>query len=105
MTIGVTSVRKERHAEPRFVRVQEKGQVTLPAEVRRRLGLKKGDVVAITETEEGVLITPSAVIAIKALDRIGEILREQGASIEELIESGREIRGKLLQEKYGIAPD
>ena len=79
--------------------------MTLPAEVRRELGLKKGDVVAVTETEEGVLVSPSAVIAVKALDRIGNILHEQGASLEELIESGREIRGKLLKEKYGIDPE
>ena len=33
-----------------FVRVQEKGQVTLPADVRKRLGIKKGDLVAFVET-------------------------------------------------------
>ncbi len=85
----------------KLVRMQEKGQITLPADVRRRLGLKKGDLVTVTETEDGVLITPSAVIATKALNRIGEILRKQGASIEELIESGREIRGELIDQEYG----
>jgi AbrB family looped-hinge helix DNA binding protein len=89
---------------PRLVRVQEKGQVTLPADVRKRLGLKKGDLVAITETEEGALITPSAAIAIKALDRIGDVLRAQGASLDDLIESGRTIRGEIIQEKYGLEP-
>lgn len=91
--------------ERKLVRVQEKGQVTLPAEVRRRLGLKKGDLVAVTQTPEGVLITPQEVIAMKALDRLGDILREQGLSLEELIESGREIRGQIVKEKYGIGPD
>jgi len=42
----------------RLVRVQEKGQVTLPAEMRKRLGLKKGDLVAVTTTDGGVLIKP-----------------------------------------------
>src|SRR6202022_4679552 len=85
-------------AAKKFVRVQEKGQVTLPAEVRRSLGLKKGDLVGITQTEDGVLITPQQVVAIKALDRIGEILRSQGASLEELIDSGRAIRGDLVKQ-------
>ncbi|MCL4541909.1 MAG: AbrB/MazE/SpoVT family DNA-binding domain-containing protein [Chloroflexi bacterium] len=88
-----------------FVRVQEKGQVTLPAEARRRLGLKKGDLVAVIETSEGLLLAPRALIATRALDRIGELLREQGVTLEEMIESGREIRGKLIAELYGIPED
>jgi antitoxin PrlF len=96
---------KEQVQVTKLVRVQEKGQVTLPAEVRRKLGLKKGDVVAVTETEDGVLISPQKVVALKALDRIGEILRAQGASLDELMESGREIRGELVKEKYGLDPD
>jgi AbrB family looped-hinge helix DNA binding protein len=43
-----------------LVRVQEKGQVTLPDDVRRRLGIKKGDLVAAMEIFEEVPITPQA---------------------------------------------
>ncbi len=82
--------------------VQEKGQVTIPAEIRRKLGLKKGDLVAFIETDQGVLISPREVIAMEALDRIGKALEERGITLEELIESGREIRGQLLEEEYGI---
>jgi AbrB family looped-hinge helix DNA binding protein len=84
--------------------VQEKGQVTLPAEVRRHLGLKKGDLVAVTAVPEGVLITRQEVLAARALDRVGEVLRSQGLALEELIESGREERGRLIEERYGIRP-
>lgn len=88
--------------QPRLVRVQEKGQVTLPVEVRRKLGLKKGDLVAVVETDGGVLITPQGAIAMKALDRIGEVLRAQGLSLEDLIESGKAQRARLIEEEYGI---
>ena len=91
-------------AERRLVRVQEKGQVTLPAEVRRKLGLKKGDLVAVLETPDGVLITPQEVIATKSLERLGEVIREQGLSLDEFIETGREVRGQMLKEKYGVEP-
>jgi len=87
--------------ERRLVRVQEKGQVTLPAGIRKRLGLKKGDLVAVIETPEGVLITPQAVVATSALAQIGEALKEQGLSLEDMIESGREIREELYREQYG----
>ncbi len=82
--------------------VQEKGQITIPAEIRRKWGLKKGDLVAFVETEQGVVISPQEVIAMGAFDQIGQILREKGLTLEELIESGREIRGKILEEKYGL---
>ena len=76
----------------KFVRIQEKGQVTIPTEIRKKLGLKRGDLVAVMETPEGVFITPQQVLATTALDRIGDILKEQGLSLAELITSGRQIR-------------
>ena len=91
-----------RAIDRRLVRVQEKGQVTLPTEFRKRLGMKKGDLVAVTETPEGLLITPQEVVAARALDRIGAALAEQGLSLDELIESGREERGELIRERYGL---
>lgn len=88
--------------ERTLVRIQEKGQVTLPVEVRRKLGLKKGDLVAVEATEGAVVITPQEVLAMKTLDRIGELLREKGLTLEDLIESGREERAALIEEMYGI---
>lgn len=88
--------------EPKLSIVQEKGQVTIPAEIRRKLGLKKGDLVAFVETENGVLISPREVVALDALRRLGESLKAKGITLEELMESGREIRGELLEEMYGL---
>jgi hypothetical protein len=62
-------------------------------------------VVAFIETEDGVLISPREVLAMDALDRIGEVLREQGISLEELIDTGREIRGQMVEEEYGLEPE
>jgi antitoxin PrlF len=86
----------------KLIRMQEKGQVTIPTEIRKKLGLKRGDLVAVMETPEGVFITPQQVVATKALDSIGNILKEQGLSLEEVISSGRELRTDTLQETYGI---
>jgi antitoxin PrlF len=86
----------------KLVRMQEKGQVTIPTEIRKKLGLKRGDLVAVMETPDGVFITPQQVVAAKALDSIGNILKEQGVSLNELLASGRDIRSDLLQDTYGI---
>jgi AbrB family looped-hinge helix DNA binding protein len=76
----------------KLVRIQEKGQVTIPTEIRKKLGLKRGDLVAVIETPDGVFITPQQALATKVLDRIGNILKEKGVSLDELIVSGRQLR-------------
>jgi antitoxin PrlF len=86
----------------KLVRIQEKGQVTIPTEIRKKLGLKRGDLVAVMETPDGVFITPQQVVAAKALDSIGDIVKENGVSLEALIAQGRDIRSDLLQEAYDI---
>ena len=43
--------------EYQLVRVQERGQVTIPAKLRRKLGIAKGDYVAVVATADGVLVT------------------------------------------------
>lgn len=88
-----------------LVRVQEKGQVTLPASARRKLGLKKGDLVAVTETPDGLLITPQRLLATKDIAQVEQTLREHGLSLDEIIESGRDIRGQMMKEKYGLTSD
>ena len=82
------------------VRVQEKGQVTIPLEIRQKLNLKKGDLVTFVETEKGVVIKPAEVVVIEALDQIGQALKEKGLSLEDLIERGREIREELVEKEY-----
>jgi AbrB family looped-hinge helix DNA binding protein len=88
--------------EVKLGRVQQRGQVTIPIELRRKLGIEEGGVVAFTETENGIVISPQQVLAMDALDRVGRVLKEQGISLEELIESGREIRAEMVQEEYGL---
>ena len=84
------------------VRVQAKGQVTIPTKIRKKLNIKQGDMVSFVETKDGVLIKPAEVIITEALDEIGKALKEEGITLEEWIERGREIRGQLLEEMYGI---
>lgn len=80
--------------------IQDNGQVTLPMEWREKYNLRKGDLVSFVETDEGLLVLPREAIAMDALDRIGKALADKGISLEEMIESGREIRGEIYREKY-----
>jgi len=85
--------------------IQESGSVTLPAEIRKKYNLNPGDEVTFTETEDGILINLREVLINKLLNELGDDLRERGVTLDELIESGRELRGQLLKEHYGIEID
>ena len=85
------------------IRVQEKGQVTIPLEIRRKLGLKKGDFVTFIETGEGIVIKPAEVIALQALDEINRILTDKGVTLDELIAQAHASRRKAQKVKIAAA--
>lgn len=86
------------------VRVQEKGQVTTPRQIRKKLNLKRGDLVVFVETDAGVIVKPASVIADDALRTevtavvrsVREKFKEYSADeIDSLVEDAiRETRGK-----------
>jgi AbrB family looped-hinge helix DNA binding protein len=83
-----------------MVRVQERGQVTIPLDIRQKLNLKKGDLVTFVVREDGVMIVPVEVVASQALDQIGRALKARGVDLDQLMERGRELREGLIQEDY-----
>lgn len=84
--------------------IQENGQVTLPKELRREYGLRKGDTVVFERTDEGWIVRKDEPDPMKLLDELGEILATRGVTLEELIASGRDIRGEIVREHYGTEP-
>lgn len=88
-----------------IIRVQEKGQVTIPQEIRERLGIKKGDLVVFIETEQGVILQSAEIVVRAALDSIGDELKQKGIGLEQLLKRGREIRSELIKEEYGLGDD
>lgn len=85
---------------PKLAVLQAKGQITIPAEIRRKLGLKTGDRVAFVETDQGVLIRPQKTAAMETLDKLGEMLQDKGISLGELLDSSREIRVDFASEEH-----
>jgi hypothetical protein len=91
--------------ERKRTRVQENGKFTSPAEARREFDSKGDESAQITEIAHEVPRTAQEMALFAALDEIGAALREQGLSLEDMIERGREIRGQLVEELYGIKSD
>ena len=87
------------------VRVQEKGQVTIPREIRRRLKLKKGDMVTFFDTEDGVVIKPLEKAANDLLSSLGKKLKTRGIILDSLLERSRTQGADLVLQQLGLSID
>jgi AbrB family looped-hinge helix DNA binding protein len=60
-----------------LVTVKDKFQVTLPAKLRARIGVRVGDLMDATVHEDGILLRPKAVVDRNAVaDELERMLRE-----------------------------
>ena len=66
-----------------------KGQIVIPAKIRRRLKIKKGTKVAIIEQEDGFLVKP---IDKNYFERLAGILGTKGKLTKALLEERRKDR-------------
>lgn len=78
------------------------GRIALPQNWLVKNALKIGDFVTLAQTDQGILILPpSSMSAMEALDRIGEALKAEGITLEDMMETIEETRQELYDEMYG----
>jgi len=75
------------------VRIQEKGQVTIPSEVRRKFNWKGGDMVTFVLTDTGVEIKSLDALADDMLAGVRESLKKRGVSLDNLLKRSLQIGG------------
>ena len=83
-------------------KVQKKGQVTIPVEIREKLGIEEGDLVAFEDTDYGVVLKPQEVFSRQDLERFEVALREQGFSFEDYCNFPQRTTEKSPKEEYPV---
>lgn len=84
------------------VRVQEKGQVTIPRDIRRQLKLKKGDLVTFISTKNGVVIKTLDSAADDLLIVLGRSLKTRGLRIEEVMAIANKMGSDQLVKEFNL---
>lgn len=79
--------------------VTSKGQVTLPASIRRRLGIREGSRIVFLEDDEGVRVVPEEALQemFAVFDRVR---KETGLTRKQLHARVKEARHRLWKEQY-----
>jgi AbrB family looped-hinge helix DNA binding protein len=81
------------------IALRDKRQVTLPAELCDKIGIKPGDSLDASVEGEALVIKPSRSVALDALKELRRAVKESGVTLEELLEGGRQARQEVLREK------
>jgi AbrB family looped-hinge helix DNA binding protein len=87
------------------VRVQEKGQVTIPRSIRRQLNLKKGDLVTFVSTENGVVIKTLDLAAEDLLVVLSKVLQARGIQIAEVLARSQKVGADVLVREFNLRSD
>jgi len=64
-------------------RVSSKGQVVIPAHIRRKFGIRKGTILLIEERDDGIVMRP---LTAAYFDRFAGILKGEDSLTEALLE-------------------
>ncbi len=88
----------------KVTRLQRKGQVTIPIEIREKLGLEEGDLVAFEVTEHGVVIKPQEVVTRDELKRLGSAMQEEGFSLQAYLSFSTSVTERAGKETNTIEP-
>lgn len=89
------------NAKPYRSHIRERGQLTIPKEVREEGALCDGEAVTIIPVGDSILVTPKKMGLEEARREIRKIMKNAGVSLEDLLEGLEEERTKLAEETYG----
>ena len=80
-----------------IAKVTSNGQITIPSDIRRRLNIKDGDKVLFMESDDGVLMFNSSMVAMRQLQKDMEGEAEKAGLIteEDVVALCRDVRREL----------
>jgi len=80
-----------------MAKVTSNGQITIPADIRRRLNIKDGDKVLFMESDEGVLMLNASMLAFKQFqkDMDGEAEKAGLLTEDDVVALCRDVRKEL----------
>lgn len=84
-----------------IVRLRAKGNMTIPAELRKKYTLEDGDVFTLVDLGDGsFFVVPRVSIVPKLVAELEAMREEADVTIEELLEDVPKIRRSVYEERY-----
>jgi len=74
--------------------MREKGQVTIPADIRESLHLSRDSILSVSKVGDAILLTPRPSIFESASAKFSKAAEKKGISLEDLLKDLKKIRRK-----------
>lgn len=87
---------------PMTVRVRQRGQFTIPVEIRRQMGIEKGDVFSLTQLGDTLVATRKKLVAPQIAAAIESLMEEEGLTLDDLVTGLEKQRERYVMEKYNL---
>jgi len=85
------------------VKLRERGQVTIPYEYRRDLGLGKEDVLNVLKIGDVLILVPRQLAGDTLSRKVETAMKKKGLTLDNLLSNLREQRKKYFKETYAKA--
>ncbi|NTV80180.1 MAG: AbrB/MazE/SpoVT family DNA-binding domain-containing protein [Candidatus Aminicenantes bacterium] len=88
-------------AKPFRSQIRERGQLTIPKEIREKGALYDGEAVTIIPVGDSILVTPKKLGLDEARREIRKLIKRAGITLDDLLDGLKEERAKQYEETYG----
>ena len=73
-------------------RMREKGQITIPANIRESLHLSRDSVLSVARVGDGILLTPKPSIFESVSEKFSKAAKTKGITLDNLLKDLKKIR-------------
>ena len=87
---------------PKTVKIWERGQLTIPREIREKTGLNEATMVSIFSVGTSLIITPKKLLRLSLSKEIAESMKQQKITLKQLLSDLKKQRITYNKQKYGI---
>ncbi len=72
------------------VRLRERGQLTIPADIREQLGISQESILRLIPVGQGLMVIPEATVVNELSRHVEQGIKQENLSLEELLSELRE---------------
>ncbi len=84
-----------------IVKVWGRGQLTIPASLRKELHLDEEATLNVIKVGEALILTPKKIIGDALAKKAHRVMKKAGLSLEDLLKDLEKQRGRYNRERYG----
>ncbi len=82
------------------VRLRQRGQMTIPRQLRERFSIREGDMLTFVQIGDGLFLTPKPLRTFELGDKIVDMMEKKGVTLADLLQDLPKMREKSYRERY-----